>query len=478
MSETNLSRRVLMGAGIAAAAAAAAQRANAMPGWSGSVLNRPPFQPFFSRAADFDRSLDTAYEFLNAMMDAYASGSTLRLIQSYSDQSGLLSTAFTYDNALAVHAYLARGLSEDVARAKVLGNSLLYAQAHNFPVADGRFGQGYFVNVPDTNGAYITPAAGNFYFYTSSVGDQAWAGLALAQLYKVTGNSSYLAGAIKVANWIVANNYSSDVGPAGGGFLWGAAINGYNQSEPSGNGKSTEHNIDCYGFFSMLVQLTSTKAVNGMGWAALANHALTFVQEMFNSSGGFFYVGSNAGQPTISTSPIAEDCQTWSYLALLSEHYGVSIDWVLTHLLTTDTPSNPKTALTGNIAVTGLDFTTASLLGFGYDPAAVWLEGTSHTIAALVQRQRPADPNNPLDKGDIATAVWLAENCRLVQQKVGQGQTVNSMVLAQGGLVSATGTMDTGFNYQYFPYLHIGATGWYAVALRGADPYKLGYHEV
>ena len=38
------------------------------------------------------------------MMDAYATGTTVRLIQSYADQSGLESTAFTYDNAVSIHA--------------------------------------------------------------------------------------------------------------------------------------------------------------------------------------------------------------------------------------------------------------------------------------------------------------------------------------------------------------------------------------
>ena len=41
-------------------------------------------------------------------MDLYACGSTLRLSQSYADQAGLLSTAFIYDNALTIIAYLKR----------------------------------------------------------------------------------------------------------------------------------------------------------------------------------------------------------------------------------------------------------------------------------------------------------------------------------------------------------------------------------
>ena len=97
-------------------------------------------------AAVLLQSLQRAFTFQNQMMDAYATGATVRLTQSYSDQA-LGATAFTYDNAVTIHAYLARGTADDLERAAVLGAGLLYAQAHNFPVADGRFGQAYYVNV-------------------------------------------------------------------------------------------------------------------------------------------------------------------------------------------------------------------------------------------------------------------------------------------------------------------------------------------
>jgi hypothetical protein len=121
-------------------------------------------------AHDSQSSIENALTFQNTMMDAYATGDTVRLIQSYSDLSGLLSTAMTYDNAVSIHAYLLRGQEDDLARAAILGNGLINAQANNFPIADG---QGYFVNTPSSNAAYITPATAPFFFYTSAVGDQA-----------------------------------------------------------------------------------------------------------------------------------------------------------------------------------------------------------------------------------------------------------------------------------------------------------------
>ena len=155
-------------------------------------------------AETYQSSIQKAFTFQETMMDAYAAGETVRLTQSYSDQA-LGATAFTYDNAVSIHAYLVRGRADDLGRAAVLGNGLIYAQANNFPFNDGRFAQAYFVNVPatDGSGAFITPAAFPFFFYTSAVGDQAWAGMALAQLYRRTGDSKYLTAALKVANWIV-----------------------------------------------------------------------------------------------------------------------------------------------------------------------------------------------------------------------------------------------------------------------------------
>jgi hypothetical protein len=218
----SISRRELLGYGIGAAAVAVASpltlTRSARADTPASAIARP------EDARSYLASIDKAYNFQNIMMDAYATGSTVRLIESYSDQGGLESTAFTYDNAVSIHAYLVRGSHDDLSRAEVLGKGLIYAQSTNFPFNDGRFAQAYFVNqeATDGSGAFIAPAAFPFYFYTSAVGDQAWAGMALAQLYRRTGNKIYLNAALKVANWIVANTYNT-LGP--GGYSFGTAIN-------------------------------------------------------------------------------------------------------------------------------------------------------------------------------------------------------------------------------------------------------------
>ena len=474
MPPSNLSRRSLFSlASAATVVAALPPMLSSAPAEAQQLTPDAAFDP-----ARLHRSVERAFSFQNLMMDAYATGSAVRLAQSYSD-NGLLSTAFTYDNAVSIHAYLADGSAEALKRALILGEGLLYAQATNFPFHDGRFAQAYFVSTPNPDGseAYITPAAAPFYFYSSAVGDQAWAGMALAQLFFRTRDPRFLAGALRVGNWIVTNTYSN---LGAGGFSFGTTINQGNQSVPSTNGKSTEHNIDTAAFFTMLSTLTGDgKAANGMAWTALAHHARRFVAAMFNPAGPYFYTGTLGNQVTINTSPIPEDVQTWSYMAFLHPAWRSTIDWALAHLQATDTASAPNSGLTGTEKVHGLVFDTASLSTTADDPDAVWLEGTAHTAAALAARVLRGGDTLPELFADLTEAARLLHQCEHAQAILGAGQTVGGHPIPQGlGLVAATSMLDTGFSYTYGPSLHIGATGWYLIAALAANPFHLGYRVI
>jgi len=470
----SVSRRDFFGMGIGAAAAATVAPLTCVtPAHASTTAST------LDSAGDHAGSIDNAVLFLNTMMDAYATGNTIRLAQSYSDQefAPFSPVAFTYDNAVTIHAYLVRGDRDSMDRAEVLGNGLIHAQATNFPIADGRFAQAYYVNVPDASGAFITPAASPFFFYTSAVGDQAWAGMALSQLYLRTGKTKYLTAALSVANWIVNNTFNT-LGP--GGYSYGTNINQFNQSVPSGNGKSTEHNIDTFAFFTMLHELTNHgTATNGTSWKSLADHALSFVKAMYNSTDGFFFTGTNADQITINPSPVPEDCQTWSYLALLDNRFKASIDWALANLQSTDTPAARSSNLTGSQKISGMVYDTVSLStppSSGDDPNAVWLEGTAHTIAALVARAQVGGDTLPKLFEDLSAAVGFLNQLQSGQKKLGTGQKVNGVVIPGGeGLQAASSLMDTGFGFSYFPNLHIGATGWYVIAGLSGNPFQLGY---
>ena len=144
MNGEKVSRRRLVGLGLGAAATA-----TFVASTGANLAHADDFGFDFGSGFNGDikallTSVNNAYLFLDQMMDNYANGSTVRLVQSYADQIGLQSSAFTYDNALAICAYLTRGRFSDVARAKVIGDGLLYAQKTE-PSADGRFRQAYFV---------------------------------------------------------------------------------------------------------------------------------------------------------------------------------------------------------------------------------------------------------------------------------------------------------------------------------------------
>jgi hypothetical protein len=411
-------------------------------------------------------STNAAFTFLRQMMDAYAQGSTVRLCQSYCDQIAggtFFSTAFTYDNALLALAFLARGHSDDIARAIIIGNALLYAQLTD-PAGDGRLRQAYMAGTPDSSGVFVT--TGLSFFQGSAVGDVAWAGIALAQLYARTRMQKYLGGALRAATFIATTTRDNTNVPPGGYFFGNGQTN-----------KSTEHNIDVYALFTMLAQLSGDNS-----WLDGAAHARAFVEAMFDAPSGHLWTGTS--DPTnifFNNSP--EDVQTWSYLAFQDPHFAITLDWVKTNLATTDTTFafNNGWGVNGSLRlrVSGMTFASLSKLGTvlgdnTVDADAVWLEGTSHLIAALLQRRLPAKNDIPSFHGDVALAVALLENVQVAQNSLGAGQTVHGQPLVVGqGITAATSILNTGFGFNYFPFLHIGATSWYVMAGQAANPLQL-----
>jgi hypothetical protein len=472
MTEKELSRRRLMQMGIttAAASALASVTAGALAPACDARPAKPDSDPDFDRDnKSLELSINNAYLFLDQMMDAYAQGATVRLCQSYSDQIAggtFFSTAFVYDNALLVLAYLARGRSGDIHRAKVIGNALLYAQ-QNDAVADGRFRQAYFTGAPDSNGVFVT--GGLPFFQGSAVGDVAWPGIALAQLYARTGVKSYLDGAVKAATFIETTTRDNANVPPGGYFFGNGQTN-----------KSTEHNIDVYALFTMLAKLTG----NG-SWLDGAQHAKAFVEAMFDSPSGHFWTGTS--DPThifFNNSP--EDVQTWSFLAFQDPNFAVSLDWVKTNLATTDTTFafNNGWGTNGGLRlrVSGVTYASLSKLGTvlgdnSVDADAVWLEGTGHLIAALLSRRLPAKEDIPSFHGDVHLSESLIENVQVAQNSLGNGQTVNGQPLVVGqGLTASTSILNTGFGFNFFPFFHIGATSWYLMGAQAANPLRLADH--
>jgi hypothetical protein len=364
-------------------------------------------------------STANGYRFLDQMMDKYATGSTTRLVQSYLPDSamGSFTDSVTYDDALVVDALLARGTADDIARAKVIGNALLYVQS-NDAKHDGRVRAAY-APTPLT-----APGKVDATDDTSDVGNMAWVGQALVQLHARTGDASYLAGATSVANWIQANAYDTR---GAGGYIGGS------DSAGKLTWKSTEHNLDVYSFFSMLA------AESGDGtWNTRAAYAKSFVNAMWDGAGKKFWVGTGPDGVTLNKDFLPEDVNTWTYLALKDPARAASIDWDVTNLRVTDG------------SFTGVSFGAC-------DKTKVWFEGTAHLADALAVRN---------GGGDAAKAQSYLDSIQLAQTTAPHNNGLGIVAASRDKL------SDCDSDY-YYASLHTGATSWYLLAGTAANPFYL-----
>jgi hypothetical protein len=399
---------------IAAALAAGLLFAGAVPCASGSAVP--------DATADPELSVALAYEFLDARVDEFCDGDGHCLPRSY--QGGFFTTptwdftpSFVYDDALVVIAYTARGLPDDIRRARTIGDTLLFVQAGD-PIGDGRTRASYEPHGIRQGRVEIT-GPGTF------TGNQAWVGMALARLFHATGDQKYLDGAVRVAQWIQTN--TADTVRAPYGYTGGQLEDG-----TSLVWKSTEHNTDIAGFFSQLAQLTGDTV-----WADRAAVAANFVTAM-QAADGHVDTGTLLDGSTVNTYPVPLDAQTWSYLGTGDPRYGAALDWTLAHLIATDGPySGPSIS--------------------GTDVSKVWFEGSGHLALSLKLRG---------GQGDAASAESLLAGIRLAQRDAPNGD-------GKGIVATSTDGLDSGFGDLYYASLHTGTTAWYLLAAAGDNPFSL-----
>jgi len=364
-------------------------------------------------------SVAKAYEFLRLMMDKYATGSTTRLVRSF--DGGPIKhfrDAVTYDDALFDDAMLAQGTSDEIARAKVVGNAFLYVQAHD-EAHDGRLRAAYAPK------PLLKPSDVVVEDNTSDVGNMAWVGQALVQLYAKTSDSSYLTGALRIAQWLQKNTYDTR---GHGGYT-----GGYTASGQKIEWKSTEHNIDIYAFFTMLA------AESGQSeWTSHAAWARGFVASMWYQRAGRFYVGTlnNGITPNKPFKP--EDVNSWSYLAFRNPAWAASPSWDVTHLAVS------------RGGFSGVSFCTG-------DRDGVWFEGTAHLADALEFRNHP---------GDSEQARKYRDDVEYAQTNGPNNDSLGIIAASINGLRDCDGD-------EYFASLHVGATAWYIMAVGEINPFVL-----
>lgn len=366
--------------------------------------------------------LNRAYTFLDQMMDMYDTGQTLRLVQSYHPTPTFNDgdTSYTYDDCVTIIALLRHGTHGDIVRATVLGDSLIFVQ-QNDPIKDGRVRNVYLAkHLMDAHGKPNVAPGGE----GSATGDMAWAGMAFVRLYHATGKQRFLTAALATANFIYDNTFDMR---GRGGFT-----GGFTSTQSKIKYKSTEHNIDLVGFFTMLAKATGDRK-----WTHGATHARKFVASMW--SGNHFYIGTGDDGVTVNTGdPTPEDVQTWSWLALRDADFAGSLDWALTHL----------------------SATSGAFQGLAYqvdDRSGVWFEGTGHAAAAFAARGR---------HGDNATAAQLIADIETGQTSAPNADGHGIDAASKDGLDTAGG------GDKYNAALHVGATAWYCIAKQSGNPFR------
>ncbi|PFG34943.1 hypothetical protein [Sanguibacter antarcticus] len=323
-------------------------------------------------------------------------------------------SASVYDCALVVLAYLARGTPDDVARATKIGDVLVAVQLAD-PAGDSRLRSSY-TSVPEAGVGRPRIAS-----TATMTGNQAWVGMAFVRLFEHTGAPQFRDAALRTATFVVTTAYDAR---GVGGFSGGSTGTGTPLTW-----RSTEHNADCVGFFTQLARATGDQA-----WAAHAETARVFVRSMWQ--GDHFHVGTVNDGITPNVSPIFEDVQTWTYLALREPAYATSLDYTLANLVTTDGPVRGTRV-------------------FVTDEKKVWLEGTGHLACALSTRASRGDAARA---SALRTSIWRAQ----VSVETSDGRGIPAA--SSDGLSSGEGD-------EIYTSLHTGATAWAALAALEVNPF-------
>lgn len=353
----------------------------------------------------------------------------------------LRNCAFVYDNALALLAFLADFSAANLERAKRIGDAFVYAANHDRYFTDGRLRDAYAagdVALPPgwtaNNRTGTVPVAGyydeavqRFVEIESgiSVGNNAWAMIALLQLFEATGDSAYFNTAKRIGLFI--RDFRNDTG------LYKGFRGGLDSAEAAPKRRqwaSTEHNLDVYAAFGEMYKLTGEAQ-----WQNDALHAKAFVDAMWSPALTAYFTGTlHPNQRNEAAGQLPLDPQTWSVLALPAE--------IQTHpQILAAAEGHQQTVHHG---FTGFDFNE--------DRDGVWFEGTAQMSVANGFAATPQKAYN------------LRKELRRVQNTAPYGDSL-------GVSAACHDSVSTGFDFSLFRRLHVGATSWHVFAQLQVNPY-------
>ncbi len=345
--------------------------------------------------------------------------------------------AFTYDNAVALIAFLAAG---NVTHARLIADALVYAQDHDRFYDDGRIRNAYqggdlmlppgwtpngrvdSVRMPGWYDATEQEWLEDKFQVSTHTGNVAWAMLGLLAYYESEGGAEYLDAARQMGEWVESNCRDAR---GSGGYTGG--FEGWEPTPEKLEYKSTEHNIDLYAAFLRLGAATAEEE-----WRERAEHARGFLLSMWDEEEGKFWTGTATDGVTVNEEVIPVDAQAWAVLALGDEGsaYWRALDYAESNLA------------------------TAGGFDFNEDLDGVWYEGTSQMASAYSE------------VGQSSRAQSLVDFVKSAEYDSGAVPAASIDGLTTGF------DLPNGDPWLYFRRAHVGATSWLILADQGVNPFR------
>jgi hypothetical protein len=369
----------------------------------------------------------------------------------------LRNSAFTYDNALALLAFLASGTADGLRRAKLIGDAFVYASQHDRAFNDGRLRSDYAagdISLPPgwtPNGRKGTVPIPGFFKEDEQrfieieqkgidTGNNTWALLALAALFERTGIEEYVTTARTLGNFI--RTFRNDTGTFQG---FQAGLDNFPES-PSVTRRpyaSAEHNIDVVAAFTTMFRITGESQ-----WANDARHAREFLEAMWDPQKGCYLAGT-INPDTLNKVPdqLPLDVQIWSVLATrdaLALHPRVLGCAEQNHATSSD-------------GFSGFDFNN--------DKDAVWFEGTAQMAVAYALT------------GQLSKAQNLRLELRRAQQTPPFGDTLGIVAASHDGLTTGF-HIEEDIPFLYFRRPHVAVAAWNVFGQLGLNPYFINENRI
>ena len=361
------------------------------------------------------------------------------------------SYAYSYDAAMSVLALSYSGKKRQAAQ---VADALLFALYNDrqFPPDQRGIRNGYASGSPISPPGWYAGATGkapyaklagtydktentwkeDYYSDSYSTGNNAWILIAFLRVYRDTGKTEYLKAARDLAAYL--ETLRDDTRSGYGGFTGG--WEGFDTEQKNPTYASTEHNIDLYSAFSQIANIVAPDDPDAAEqYKADADHARSFVRQMYNADEGFFYAGTGT-DGNINKEFYPLDTNAWG----IQSHIAL------------DAPDIDSAKVMAYIENNLRDPESKFFKFSDKTTAGYWAEGTYQKIVADLVMGRLGNYRQQLDL--IAGHAEPDGSIRATN--------VDNM---------ATGLyLDNGDPWLYQPRVSLAATSWKALAELGVNP--------